>query len=449
MKYGLVFLLFLIPYLLVAQLKPTVVEGNVTDVSHKPIAYAIVQAVGTPDGCVADAGGYYKFTTTLPATLKASLMGYKTQFQHIKTRKGDTVKIDFVLGIDSAELQQVNVAATHESQLLKESGSLLDFEVKQNTIWLLYNYRKGEHLEVYDTGMHYLAHIVLRHRTGNLNKTPHNILYIENNDSVGLLYYSPLSKRIEEYPVANYKFHVFLNHLIAYKPPNYYYQWNSTDSSAIVYWYYNNLLKKHVVLYSYGNSGLSLENDTLLNNINYFTNLYVYDDEGMSMAMSETGETGESEYAPDMKNLTLADRPKDSRYGEDRIQLLKALFHGIYCPLRIVRDSTYIFNFDDDSIYVYSLQNTRIRQMPLSFTKYSAQDIIVNDEGTECYFTFTRNGMAYLQKIDLDNGTVLNTGKLQFAFPEKIRIMGGYAYYTYSELGDNGMFIRHFYKQQL
>ncbi len=438
MKYGLVILFFLMPYLLVAQSNPILIEGKVTDVLHKPVPYAIVQAIGTTDGCIADAAGNYKFTTAFPTILKASLIGYKTQVQYIKNRTGDTVKIDFVLSIDSTELRQVNVVATHEPQLLREAGTLLDFEAYNGQIWLLNKYRKGEHLEVYDTAMKLHTRIILKHAPDNLYLTPYKYLYMEGSDSVHLLDYDSADKKIDMGGVRADEFRQFVTHLSTYHDPYYYYLWTSFDKCTTKYWYFDHASPGFKILYSYKNRVFERQNMDLI------AELYGLNSEETESPIPQA--MGEQ---PEYKII----KGEASRTTWRRTLELKLMLHTTLCPLRIVRDSIYIFNFDNDTINVYDFKNNFIRQVPLTFSLYGIQykdeDIIVNDEGTTCYYRFTLQGIAYLQKIDLDNGAKLTTEKLQFPFPEKIRIMGGYAYYTYSELGENGMFVRHFYKQKL
>ncbi|MDE2026824.1 MAG: hypothetical protein KGJ07_10155, partial [Patescibacteria group bacterium] len=125
----------------------------------------------------------------------------------------------------------------------------------------------------------------------------------------------------------------------------------------------------------------------------------------------------------------------------------------LYCPLRIIRDSIYIFNFDKDSIYVFTPENNFKRTMPLIFDvhklKYCKRDILVNDEGTECYFKFEVRGADYIQKIDLNTGKAASTAKLGEQFPNKIRILGGYVYYTCTQEGEYKNYTVHLYRQKL
>lgn len=440
-------LFLFLPCLLFAQANLIVVEGKVIDSYNKPIEDAIVQAVGKFDGTLTDNKGYYSFVAKWPATLKASIIGYKTIFQRIGYEPGkDTIRINFVLVNDSIELQQVEITGLpHEPELIKESGTLMSFETNQNKLWLLYHYRNGDHLELYDTGKNYITRMILKHRSEDINLTPYHYLYIENSDSVRLFDFNTVEKSIDRGGVTVKEFKGFMYHLVTYNSPYYYYLWTRRDNSAVVYWYFDHQTKKHKTLYSYGNLIWARQNDNILDKL-------AQDHTLISPSDLDNATAEETEVIPTrMSGSQAGVRAADSVWKESLF--LKSLFMNISCPLRIVRDSIYIFNFDNDSIYVYNFNNTFIRQMPISFSlyrlQYNNQDILVNEEGDECYFKFESNGFVYLQKIDLNTGEKMNTQKLCSAFPEKIRLWNGYAFYSISDNNENGMFIRHLYRQKI
>ena len=91
--------------------------------------------------------------------------------------------------------------------------------------------------------------------------------------------------------------------------------------------------------------------------------------------------------------------------------------------------------------------------MPLLFDvhglKYKQRDILVNDEGTACYFKFEERGAVYLRQIDLNTGKAASTEKLGEQFPNKIRILGDYAYYTCTQEAEYQTYTLHLYRQKL
>ncbi len=447
MRKKIIPLLLLFPYSIFAQTSSVVVEGKVQDILLKPVQFVTIQNMATQEGFITDISGHYSFRATLPATLKVSLLGYKIIQKKIEPQLGkDTIKVDFILEIDNTQLTQVEVTATHEPELIKESGTLVDFEINQHKLWLLYDYGKNDHLELYDKELNYLNRLVLNHRSQAIYKTPHNILYLMHKDSIFLQGYEEKEKKFTSSSMPVEKFNSFVNPTLkGYRYPNYYYLNTAPDSGTINFSCFNNLTKESNVFYNYTNPVLSAQNDTIFSELGLSHSvLYPSDSDNVTAKQTEIVPSAMSGSADDVKRANIS-----------RIEILKAkmFLKSIFCEIRIVRDSIYIFNFDNDSVFVYTLKNTPMRKMSLSFDvrglKYKNRDIIINEEGTECYFKFLLNGTAYLQKIDLNTGGKTNTEKLGFSFPEKIRIWEGYAYYTYSDAEFNGMFVRHFYRQKI
>ncbi len=401
-KKPILLIFFLIPVLLFAQENKFIIQGKVTDISNSPVAHAAIQNLITGEGVNSDLSGHYYLRTTLPATLKVSLIGYKTVLKKIAfENKKDTVNVDFSLEIDSTQLEAIDIPATNQPELIKESGDLMDFETQDSKLWLLYFSRKGYYLKVYDSGMHFLSQIGLKHGSSKLSKTPHNIIYIENSYSVRFNFIEN-NNSISYSSLATDNFNSLEKFLIAFSYPNYYYALISYDMASIDYLNYNSATKIKGLLYSFTDNDIAGANDEILEGI-------------------------------DLLPIRILDH--------------------VTCFLKIIRDTVYIFNFDNDSMLVYNPYNEKIRQMSLNFhlkkLKYHYQDILVNDEATECYYKFVLHNEVYLEKIDLNTGSKINTQKLSYTFPEKIRIMGGYVYYTISDKDPNKSYIEQLYRQKL
>lgn len=449
MKHSIIYLFYLIPCLLFGQTKQVLVQGYIRDVSNIPLQYIIVQNSGTADGYITDAMGNYKFFTKLPIMLRASFLGYETVVKKISPDvKGDTIEINFVMKVDSSMLQEVTVTAIHDPVPVRESTTLMDFETNQHKLWLLYHYKGEDHLEVYDSNINYLTRTNLNKNSTDLFVTPHRFLCVSNSDSVRLIQYHSNDNIISFSAMQKDKFRKGIKYLKAFGNYTYFYSWNSLDSGIIRYWYYSAATKKQAVLYAYKNVALSIENDTILTKMREY-NYTLRGETGIPPSMTETGDSKNA--AAQERNKSTGHIPSNFRERDDDIHELNMLVRNIYCPIRLIRDSIYIFNFDNDSIYIYNMDNRLIRQTPLAFSglNYHDIDIIVNEEGDEAYFKFAYKGDIYLRKIDLNTGSKMNTQKVGLPFPEKLRIMSGYVYYTTSGVGENEMFIRHLYRQKL
>jgi hypothetical protein len=363
----------------------------------------------------------------------------------------DTIVANFVLKTDSAQLQSVQITASNKPELVKESPVLEDFEIRYGKIWLLNDYSNGNRLEVYDSNMKYLAAMKLKGRADSLQKTPHNILYITLRDSVRIFgYYTELNS-VKSLAMARRAFLPNLTGLVAYEFPFYYYSKCGYLNSSIYYYYYNKTDNTEKGLYSYQNSALLRGNKATLNN----TDNQVLDDFTFwgNIAGSDDG----IYQAPEHFNIDMStDSIWEGGWGSGEFEpstIAGQEINYITCLLKVIEDSIYIFNFDNDSIYVFTPANKFYRYMPLRFDvhglKYKQKDILVNDEGTACYFKFEERGAVYLRQIDLNTGKAASTEKLGEQFPNKIRILGDYAYYTCTQEGEYKNYTLHLYRQKL
>ncbi len=429
---------------LIAQEKKILIKGKVHDIGNMPIAHAAIQNIETNEGTTADVLGNYYLKAVLPTTIKVVLLGYKTVLKRIPSiQHKDTVEEDFTLETDSELLKRITIISAPAAQpdLLKESGSLMDFEIHNNKIWLLYHYRKDDVMELYDSTMNYLSRISLNHRAEALNKedntalylsqTPTNSLFDENTDSIYFYEYNPIRNTIDEIGMSREQFDKATKNLCAYHYPYYYWFLQNFDNSSINYVYFKSLVPDNKLLYDYSDISMARHNDPVLlelHGINQPENCLDF----MSRNASQV----------DAAALSLREET-----------LLELLVRNIYCPLKIVRDSIYIFNFDNDSILVFNLENEKRRQFSLSFQIHGMEihypEIMVDDEGMNCYYKYVYNDQVYIENIDLNSGIEENKQKLEFPFPNKIRIMGGYVYYTVTSSTPNDMTIEQLFREKL
>ncbi|MCL2042434.1 MAG: hypothetical protein FWG84_10435 [Bacteroidales bacterium] len=95
--------------------------------------------------------------------------------------------------------------------------------------------------------------------------------------------------------------------------------------------------------------------------------------------------------------------------------------------------------------------NTRIKNnITYQKDKQWANEIIVNEEHTRCFAKYVKDGIVTLHEIDLDTGRVKGSLTLEeHTFPKKIRIKGGFVYYTYKESLYSDENKRYLWKQPL
>ncbi len=121
-----------------------------------------------------------------------------------------------------------------------------------------------------------------------------------------------------------------------------------------------------------------------------------------------------------------------------------------YSPLMHIRDSLYLFNHLTDSMLVFDQHFVLHRSIPITHHQQKGWEdrIVVNEEGTRLYGTVIRGGIVYLQQLNLDNGKIDATYKLEEqTFPEKVRVSGDYAYYLYKR--KENFTKKYLYKQRI
>ncbi|HEU4717856.1 MAG TPA: carboxypeptidase-like regulatory domain-containing protein [Bacteroidia bacterium] len=404
-------LLFLAAGAVSAQEKTFFVCGHITNTDKQAVPFAGVQVAGRSSGTNADRNGFYILRTALPAIVKVSALGYKTQQRTVNAIAGaDTIRADFILISEPVQLQPVDISSVHAAEKITEAVNLTDFELRDHLLWLLYSTANNNSLiAVTDTSGKNIHRFPLAFCAEGISRTQHGYVYAISGDTVYLFDHNATGFTDFTMPVKTFSEQVLP--LVAWKDSVYYYEKKDTSQAMFSFWYFD---KKHHITGT----------------------LYHFLDYEKYEANQETN------YEINRINGTLSDNEKNGMMSENgaphgdfsRMIALTTMIQPVYCPLRLIRDSVYIFNFDDDSIYVYGKDNRFVRRTNLAFDHYGLQyknkDILVDEEGRSAYFKYTIKSVTYLEKINLDNGTKISAQSLdKFPFIEKIRISNGSAYF--------------------
>lgn len=125
-------------------------------------------------------------------------------------------------------------------------------------------------------------------------------------------------------------------------------------------------------------------------------------------------------------------------FNSDERFIKMAFYSPIFCPLEIIRDTIYIFNFTTGLIETYGPRGFQV-DTPTSITFHLAdgwQRRLYNDRVTgKIYTEFKQNGISRLREINT------KTGKLtpheiripEFAFISKLMVDDGFLYFLYEE----------------
>lgn len=115
------------------------------------------------------------------------------------------------------------------------------------------------------------------------------------------------------------------------------------------------------------------------------------------------------------------------------------------------------FNYCDNLLEFTDFEGKVIRTVPITFHQDQAEGLLASITGTltgsawewnkellqddmfgQLYTCHTRHGITRLSRVDLITGTLSQIAEIPFAFPEKIRIHRGDAYFLYRGIGETG-----------
>lgn len=140
-------------------------------------------------------------------------------------------------------------------------------------------------------------------------------------------------------------------------------------------------------------------------------------------------------------------QPKDDEV-EERKRLMsnlynRILFKPIYCPALYIRDSIYVFDFQNDELLKFDNRGHQMATCDIGFHRTGYfKDVLINDpwdnklivdEATgQCYAQFSSDGIVTLKEIDLNDGKVKREIPLtDHTFPQNIQVYDGHVYYLY------------------
>jgi hypothetical protein len=437
-----------------AQNNQVVIHGRITDKDHRGIAYAAVQNSNTGEGINSDEHGQYILRTILPVSLIVFALGYTIQQKEVGNKTDDSLRIDFELKEDATELQEVTITDSHTPQLVIKSPTLMDFELKDNQLWLVYSVKGGDKIELIDTGGRHITQATYKYHfhKDSIGQTLYGLLFSVYNDSVSLFTLDNGVITIEWMPLRTFR--AYQSSIIGYKDP-YYYQISFDSMDARVnYSCFNRTTSTRKIFYKYTDMKLFQSNKVFQQRM-MASELYSLDTQDsaayqkvelslINLYLANGGKLAEAQEAVTQAQLMRNGQVERSHHyrsawfpsGESRV-------FSMFC---LANDSEYIFNFNNNILSVYGPFNTFVRQTPFNLythvgfdwhpLQYMKINILVDEQTQECYFKYKKMGYTYLEKINMASGKISYTIKLITPFVDKVRISGGYAYFSYFNLQD-------------
>lgn len=117
----------------------------------------------------------------------------------------------------------------------------------------------------------------------------------------------------------------------------------------------------------------------------------------------------------------------------------KILSKPIYCPIKQLNDSLYIFDHVNDKLAILDAKGQLQTERAILYDnkrKPRLQEIITDYNRTTAYAYYLEKGLGKLKEIDLISGHIIKEITLsEHRFPERVTVKGNYVYYLYKELG--------------
>jgi hypothetical protein len=125
-------------------------------------------------------------------------------------------------------------------------------------------------------------------------------------------------------------------------------------------------------------------------------------------------------------------------FNSDERFIKMAFYAPIFCPLEVIKDTIYIFNFNNGLIETYSYRGFHA-DTPTSFSFHKdpgwQKKLYVDAVTGKAYTHYMKNGISVIREIDLKKGALAPREiKIpNFAYISKIVIHDGYLYFLYEE----------------
>ena len=123
---------------------------------------------------------------------------------------------------------------------------------------------------------------------------------------------------------------------------------------------------------------------------------------------------------------------------------MRLFFSPVYSPVVSINNRLYLFDFENDNMYVYDNLGKFLWKDVIAFHRKTGygkkldgnnpwdRNLIVDAACGKCYGQFITDGVVTLKEINLKNGNAGESYKLdKHYYPTKIQVYAGYAYYLF------------------
>ncbi len=416
------------------QVQHTMVSGRVIDAnSGEPVPLAHIYLQNAEKGVVTNLSGDYSLEIfRLPDTLRVSCIGYTTLKLSIEAHPAGEINIILLPKI--IDLSEVVISSWKIEPVFKDNQySVLDYELDGRNIYLLIfrnQLARSELLYLDFAGDTISRKTDLPGKPKGLYKDCLDVIHFLTADHAYQVVHEG-EKLLLKYPNSLDKFRETFGDCITSLQDNIFFR---------KFFYYN------LVIEYFGVDKYNSEKTTLA---------IIRDDFQMNMLDKNPQDkllllaSGKPEVMGDLKG-GLASREMISALRSTSAQshfLKSILYKPVRAPLKRIDENLVIFDFSNSRLRFYDPSGILFHEVPISFhhrnTDLNIFEGIFNSKGWKdyevfvdealykAYALFASGGSYQLKEIDLFTGNLVQTHKLIYPYPEKIRIRNGYVYFLY------------------
>ncbi|MBU2650099.1 MAG: carboxypeptidase-like regulatory domain-containing protein [Bacteroidetes bacterium] len=146
-------------------------------------------------------------------------------------------------------------------------------------------------------------------------------------------------------------------------------------------------------------------------------------------------------------------RVRDERDREVDHHFNKIAYYApVMAQLKRIDNYVAVFDFPESAIRYFTEEGDHLFNVPITFHQvkndqkilssvfldktWEEYEVLVDEKQLRAFALEMESGVCKLMEIDLRSGDIINTFYLNYPFPEKVRVHGGYAYYLYKGYRD-------------
>jgi hypothetical protein len=432
-KTILLFLLFITSFICVAQNKITIVGKTITS-NNTILVNTSVLDIRTKNGTKTANNGY--FTLTIPkqnTSIQFSYIGYNTYVKEItqkeiKKAKNDTIYLIAVLTQQTTNLTDFQVNADNIQLAYKEKHiSIIDYDFHPKGLILLLSLNKEYKLRLVDNESNIISDLSIPKNPKKLFKDCLDESHILYKDSSFQIYETEKELRLMEGLNIGI-FNRIMLPCVTSLLNNLFLESYGEHNKSIIYYSINkeNPQKKWLATIS--------DKESLITTKRYYKKAMIQSAKAVNLMGGHYWKANR--------------RARDAH--ESRIFYRDILNKATYNPLFKIKDSIFIFDHVNDSVYVYDneLKIKRTFSIKYHYRKDWKKELITDYSNLEIYSQIVKSGKTSLLQINTFNGKIISEYNLErHNFINNIKIREGFAYYLFKDIYDRG--IQRVYKQRL